>query len=212
MNRANYYMIRRQHSNLKSYWRTVLPRVMLPKIDEGGAAEAISEPKEVRPKRHEDVEGPDCLTPVVRPPLPKGLSAYGCVYHVGTQKLSVTVPGDMVPVKFDHDAFLNGIWHEEDTPDVQIKDHGIYEVTYMVCLAGASTAAVAFAVQADGEMMPGSLQSRLLTNEEQVCGGTVIGELWKDSIVRVVMTSGTVVSGEMKGTGVTASLVLKKLS
>ncbi len=151
------------------------------------------------------------LIPIEKTQPVGGLSAYGCVYHVGAQSIAVTVPGDSVPVKFSHSAYLSGVWHEDDTPDLVIKEQGIYEISYALYMSGITEAAVAIAVQSDGNTLPGSLQRRFLTSEEQVYGGMVVAELWKDSMLRVIMTSGTVVSAEFKGSGVTATLVLKKL-
>lgn len=139
-------------------------------------------------------------------------NTYGHIYHSGPQSLCVTVPGDVVPVKFSKESALSGLRHDADSPELVINETGIYEISYCVCVQAEISVYAAFALQVGGENIEGSIISRLLNTSEIVYSSTVLSELKKNSTIRLVMTSSSVVSAVMKNTGVTASLIIKKLN
>jgi hypothetical protein len=137
---------------------------------------------------------------------------FGFLYHTGPQSLSVSVPGDVVPIKFGSHTVLSGIKHEEQSADIVIGAKGVYEFSYTLVISAPTTVHAAFALQADGQNLPGSLFSRQISPEERVYGATVLAELNNNASVRLVMTSGTVLNAELTGSGVSASLIINKLN
>lgn len=139
-------------------------------------------------------------------------SVFGYIYHAGTQNLVVTVPGDVAPVVFSKNTVLSGVRHDEDSPDVFIAETGIYEICYSVLIHTAKDVCASFSLQANGQAIEGSTISRLLNTMESVCSATTLTELSQDDAIRLVMTSCSPVSAEMKNSGVCGSLMIKKVN
>lgn len=137
---------------------------------------------------------------------------FGFMYHTGPQSLTVSVPGDVAPVKFASHTVLSGVRHEEQSPEIVVEKAGIYEISYSVILSAATTAHAAFALQANGEKLTGSLINRILSPQEGMYSAAVLAELKDNTVLRLIMTSGSIFSAELSGSGVSASLLMKKLS
>jgi hypothetical protein len=139
-------------------------------------------------------------------------SVFGYVFHTGLQSLAVTVPGDVIPVKFGSHTVLTGLRHDEQSPDIMIMESGIYEISYSVSMQAAYAVHAALSLQANGETIEGSLMAKLVNTYESVFSAAVLAELKANTEIRLVMTSGTAVSAELTGNGVSASLMIKKLN
>ncbi len=137
---------------------------------------------------------------------------FGFVYHTGPQSLAVSVPGDVAPVKFGCHTVLSGVSHDEQSSDVFIETAGVYEISYSIIISAATTAHAAFALQADGEKLPGSLISLLVRPEEGMYSAMALAELKENTSLRLIMTSGSTCSAELNNSGVSASLLVKKLN
>ncbi len=137
---------------------------------------------------------------------------FGFMYHAGTQKLSVSVPGDVVPVVFNRHSVLSGVNHKETTSEIVVSFSGIYEISYLLNISSVSESRVMFNLQADGENLEGSQISCKISVEESIVGGAILTELKANAALRVIMTSHNAVDAEMSGNGVSASMTIKKIS
>lgn len=138
--------------------------------------------------------------------------AYGFIYHTGPQCLSVSVPGDVAPVRFGCHTVLSGIKHEDQSPEIVIDTPGFYEITYSLNLSASTAVHATFALQANGEHLPGSLISRIVSPEERIISASVMTALKQNTTLRLIMTSGSAFSAELSGSGVSASMMIKKLN
>ncbi len=136
---------------------------------------------------------------------------FGFVYHTGPQSLYITVPGDTVPVKFGKHTVLSGIKHEEESPEIVIESKGVYEISYALSLSSETAVYTSFALQADGESMPGGVITRMVNQEERTYIGTVLAEINDDTMIRLIATAGSAVKVDLSASGVSASLVIKKI-
>lgn len=137
---------------------------------------------------------------------------FGYIYHTGPQSLSISVPGDVAPVKFASHTVLSGVRHEEQSPEIVIETAGIYEISYSMILSAATTAHTAFALQANGQKLTGSLINRILSPQDGMYSAAVLAELKENTVLRLIMTSGSTLSAELSGSGVSASMLIKKLN
>lgn len=138
--------------------------------------------------------------------------AFGYVYYAGPQKLSVSVPGDVTPVRFDSHTVLQGLSHDDNSPEILAGQSGIYEISYTVSAQSDNSAYAAFAVQIDGQTVDGSMTAKLINAQGCVYNAAVITEIKQGTLIRLVMTSGTTISVETTGNGVSASMMIKMLA
>ena len=158
--------------------------------------------------------------PAAEPPLISGeeavnqqdnQKAIGCFYHTEPQALTVTVPGDVTPVRFASHTVLQGLSHDDDSPEFVAGQSGIYEISYTVSAHTINSAYAAFAVQIDGQTVDGSVSAKLVDTQGCMFGASVITELNQGAVIRLIMTSGTAISVETDSNGVSASMMIKKL-
>lgn len=180
------------HSNEKVIWQRTKPQPNIP--DE-------MQPEEQLNSKEDSIE--ETAT--------EKRSVYGYVYHNEPQTLAVKMPGEVVPVCFGNHTVLSGLLHDADSPDIKVTETGIYEIGYMVILQSAMAAHAALSLQADGKTIEGSLTTRLLNAQESVYSGAVLAEIEAGSAIRLVITSGTALSAQLLGSGVSASMMIKKL-
>ncbi len=143
---------------------------------------------------------------------PEKQSVFGYVFENSPQTLAVKMPGDVVPVSFGSHTVLSGLLHDAGSPDIKVTETGIYEIGYSVVLQAANAAHAALSLQADGKIIEGSLTARLISTQESVYSATVLTELKAGTTVRLVITSGTALCTQLAGSGVCASMVIKKLT
>ncbi len=142
---------------------------------------------------------------------PQKRNIFGYIFHSGPQALSVTVPGDAVPFRLGSHTVLSGLQHEENSPDVKIEEAGIYEIGYSVVMQAANAVHAALSVQADGQTVEGSVTARLIDTHEAVYSAVMLAELKAGTTLRLVITSGTAAGVQLSDSGVSVSLLIKKL-
>ncbi len=142
---------------------------------------------------------------------PHKQGVYGYIFQHGPQMLSVSVPGDVVPVRFSSHALLEGLRHDEHSPDIIITESGIYEISYSVTMQANNALHAALSLQADGQTVSGSVISRMIDTRDAIYGTAVLSELKAGATLRLVLTSGTAAAAHLSDSGVSASLMIKKL-
>ncbi len=148
----------------------------------------------------------------LKPAYAGAQAVFGFMYHTGSQSLSVSDSGNVAPVKFGRHSVLSGIWHEEQSPNIFIETAGVYEISYSVIISASTAAKATFALQADGKNLPGSIIRHSVSHKERMYTAAVLAELKQSSALRLIMMSHSTVNAELPRKGVTASLLIKKLS
>ena len=158
--------------------------------------------------------------PAAEPPLISGeeavnqqdnQKAIGCFYHTEPQALTVTVPGDVTPVRFASHTVLQGLSHDDDSPEFVAGQSGIYEISYTVSAHTINSAYAAFAVQIDGHTVDGSMSAKLINTQGCLFSAAVITELKQGATIRLIITSSTAIRVETDNNGVSASMLIKKI-
>ena len=142
---------------------------------------------------------------------PQKQGVYGYIFHSGPQRLSVSVPGDVVPVRLSSNTVLKGLRHDDNSPDIIVMESGVYEISYSVTMQAVNALYAALSLQADGQTVSGSVTARLIDTHEAIYGAAVLAELKAATVVRLVMTSGTAAAVQLTDSGVSASMMIKKL-
>ncbi len=142
---------------------------------------------------------------------PQKQGVYGYIFQSGPQILAVSVPGDVVPVRFSNHTVLKGLAHDDNSSDIIVMVSGVYEISYSVTMRAANALHLALSLQADGQTIDGSVMARLIDTREAVYGTAVLTELDAGATVRLIMTSGTVAAAQLSDSGVSASIMIKKL-
>ncbi len=140
-----------------------------------------------------------------------GLDAYGCVYHSGGQRLTVTVPGNSAPIRFHSHSCLYHIGHVQDEAEVTVQQAGDYELAFDLRVSAKASAPVRFELRAGEEALPGGDFSFILSTGIQECRGVAMATLEAGDTICLVMTSVSVCEVSLLPSGVSASLRLKKL-
>ena len=135
--------------------------------------------------------------------------AYGCVYHKDAQIISVRLPGETVPVKFDCNARMRQINHEQGASEVIVLEAGDYEIIFDLNLTAKAASFVVFELQVNGTALPGGRSCYMLTVGSQAYRGFTIASLGANDSVRLVMTSGIACEATLACGG--ASLKILKL-
>ena len=143
--------------------------------------------------------------------LPNKQDVFGYIFHSGPQMLSVSVPGDVVPFRLSSHTVLKGLRHDENSPDIIVMESGVYEISYSVNMQAVNALHAALSLQADGQTIEGSVTARLIDTRAAVYGTAVIAELKAGASVRLVMTSGTAAAVQLSDSGVSASMMIKRL-
>ena len=141
-----------------------------------------------------------------------GLSAYGCVYHKGPQRLVVAHPGDAVPVRFAAHSCLNGIGHNAGDTYAEVADAGDYEITFDVRVSANASAPVVFELRAGDEPVLGGTYVFALSSGIRECRGRTMARLQAGDRIGLVLTSASVCEASLSAGGVSAMLSLKKLN
>lgn len=141
-----------------------------------------------------------------------GLGAYGCVYHRGGQRLTVTAPGDSAPIRFHSHSCLYHIGHVQDEAEVTVQQAGDYELAFDLRVSAKASAPVRFELHAGEEALPGGDFSFILSTGIQECRGVAMAALEAGDTICLVMTSVSVCEALLSPGGVSASLRFKKLN
>ena len=154
----------------------------------------------------------DCMPPGAGSVTePTGLRAYGCVYHSGSQRLIVSLPGERAAVRFHNHSCLKRADHAEDDAGITIREAGDYEITFELHIAVKAAAPVAFEVLAGEVALPGGTFMAVLPDCALQCRGCTMATLQADDRIGVAMSSASVCEATLVPGGVAAMLTVKKL-
>lgn len=145
-------------------------------------------------------------------PVLQKKSVHGYIFHSGPQTLTVTVPGDVAPVRLASHTVLNGLQHDEHSPDIMVLEEGTYEISYSVVMKAANEVYAALSLQADGKTIDGSVTARLIDTQETAYSAAVLAEIKAGALIRLVITSGTAAGVQLSDSGVSASIMIKKIN
>lgn len=140
-----------------------------------------------------------------------GLSAYGCVFHKGPQRLIVVRSGEAVPVCFNAHSCLNRIAYNEGDNYVAAAEAGDYEITFDLRVSAKASAPVIFELRAGNKPLPGGTFEYALSSGTRECRGATMARLQSGDHISLVMTSVSVCEASLASGGVSAMLMLKKL-
>lgn len=141
-----------------------------------------------------------------------GLSAYGCVYHKGAQRLVIAHPGDAVPIPFAAHSCLNRIGHNAGDAYAEVADAGDYEIAFDLRISANASAPVALELRAGDQPIPGGTYLFALSSGIREYRGGTMAQLQAGDRIGLVLTSASVCEASLSACGVSAMLSLKKLN
>ena len=138
-------------------------------------------------------------------------SSYGCLYHTGTQRLVITQSHTAAAVCFGSHNCLCGIQHTEGDETVTVTEGGDYEVVFELRVLAKVSAPVTFSLCRENEALPGGVFVYMLSAGIRECRGSVMAHINAGDRIKLVISSITACEVLLAGSGVSATILLKRL-
>lgn len=138
-------------------------------------------------------------------------SSYGCLYHTGTQRLVITQSVTAAPVCFGSHNCLCGMQHTAGEGTVTVTEGGDYEVLFELRVLAKVSAPITFSLCREHEALPGGVFVYMLSAGIRECRGSVMAHINAGDRVKLVISSITACEVLIAGSGVSATMLLKRL-
>jgi hypothetical protein len=149
--------------------------------------------------------------PVVREQACSRDSVYGMAYQLSPETLTVTAPGEIIPVALSNNAVLNGVTHSTGDAEMVVGASGNYEIQFALYITADTANTATFSMQDDEESIDGGVWDIPLIAGYQIVTGFVMAHICKNSSIRIVVTAASPLVMRLTGSNTTASLSIKKL-
>ena len=170
-------------------------------------------PVQEAPNRNQTPQGlnPRAVSTLPTQAIPNA-AEYGFVFQCGPERISVKAPGEMVAVLLsDQGALSTGVTHEAGSSELYIHNAGDYLLDFALYINSDHAKPVTFALQANGDHIPGGIWDVPLRTGYQTLTGFVMAHINENSRIRIVMTASSPAEIILAGCGTTASLSVRKL-